>query len=95
MGKYFGTDGFRGEAGVTLTAEQAYRVGLILGYLYGREKGKCRAVLGKDTRLSSYMLEYALASGLTAAGADAYILHVTTTPSTLFPETAYSPLSGR
>ena len=56
MGKYFGTDGFRGEAGVTLTAEQAYRVGLILGYLYGREKGKCRAVLGKDTRLSSYML---------------------------------------
>ncbi len=81
MGKYFGTDGFRGEAGVTLTAEQAYRVGLILGYLYGREKGKCRAVLGKDTRLSSYMLEYALASGLTAAGADAYILHVTTTPS--------------
>ena len=81
MGKYFGTDGFRGEAGVTITAEHAYKVGLILGYVFGRGKGKCRAVIGKDTRLSSYMLEYALASGLTAAGADAYILHVTTTAS--------------
>ncbi|MDE6104764.1 MAG: phosphoglucosamine mutase [Clostridia bacterium] len=82
MGKYFGTDGFRGEAGKTITAYHAYKVGRILGDLFGRRRGvKCRAVLGKDTRLSSYMLEYALAAGLTASGADAYILHVTTTPS--------------
>ncbi len=81
MGKYFGTDGFRGEAGVTVTAEQAFKIGAVLGYLFGRKKGKCRAVIGKDTRLSSYMLEYALAAGLTSSGADAYILHVTTTPS--------------
>ncbi len=83
-GKYFGTDGFRGEAGVTITAEHAYKVGRILGYLYGRKKGRCRMVIGKDTRLSSYMLEYSLAAGLTASGADAYILHVTTTPSVSF-----------
>ena len=57
MGKYFGTDGFRGEAGVTVTAEQAFKIGAVLGYLFGRKKGKCRAVIGKDTRLSSYMLE--------------------------------------
>ena len=81
MGKYFGTDGFRGEAGVTVTAEQAYKIGAVLGYVFGRGKGKCRAVIGKDTRLSSYMFEYALAAGLTSSGADAYILHVTTTPS--------------
>ncbi len=82
MGKYFGTDGFRGEAGVTVTAEHAYKVGRILGYVFGSRRGKkCRAVIGKDTRLSSYMLEYSLAAGLTASGADAYILHVTTTPS--------------
>ena len=80
-GKYFGTDGFRGEAGVTVTAEQAYKIGAVLGSLFRSEKGKCRAVIGKDTRLSSYMLEYALAAGLTSSGADAYILHVTTTPS--------------
>lgn len=84
IGKYFGTDGFRGEAGVTLTAEHAYKIGRILGYVYGRGKNKCRAVIGKDTRLSSYMLEYAVAAGLTASGADAYILHVTTTPSVSF-----------
>ena len=81
IGKYFGTDGFRGEAGVTITARHAYKVGVVLGYLFGRGKGKCRAVIGKDTRLSSYMLEDALCAGLTASGADAYILHVTTTPS--------------
>lgn len=81
-GKYFGTDGFRGEAGVKLTAEHAYKIGRILGDLFGRQRGaKCRAVIGKDTRLSSYMLEYALCAGLTASGADAYIMHVTTTPS--------------
>ncbi len=84
IGKYFGTDGFRGEAGVTVTAEHAYKIGRILGYVYGRGKDKCRAVIGKDTRLSSYMLEYAVAAGLTASGADAYILHVTTTPSVSF-----------
>ncbi|MDE6598018.1 MAG: phosphoglucosamine mutase [Clostridia bacterium] len=81
MGKYFGTDGFRGEAGVTITAEHAYKVGRILGGIFSKGGGRCRAVIGKDTRLSSYMLEYALAAGLTASGADAYILHVTTTPS--------------
>lgn len=81
-GKYFGTDGFRGQAGVTITAEHAYKVGRALGWYFGGADGrKCRAVIGKDTRLSSYMLEYALAAGLTASGADAYILHVTTTPS--------------
>ena len=80
--KYFGTDGFRGEAGVTITAEHAYKVGRVLGWYYSSTKnGKSRAVIGKDTRLSSYMLEYALAVGLTSSGCDAYILHVTTTPS--------------
>lgn len=81
-GRYFGTDGFRGEAGVSITAEHAFKIGRILGYYYGgRTGGKCRALIGKDTRRSSYMLEYALAAGLTSSGADAYILHVTTTPS--------------
>ena len=81
-GKYFGTDGFRGEAGVGITAEHAFKVGRVLGWYFGeRLGGKCRAVLGKDTRLSSYTLEYALAAGITASGGDAYILHVTTTPS--------------
>lgn len=80
--KYFGTDGFRGEAGVTITAEQAFRCGRVLGWYFGPNMGKkCRAVIGKDTRLSSYMLEYALAAGITASGGDAFILHVTTTPS--------------
>lgn len=82
MGKFFGTDGFRGEAGVTITAEQAFKVGKILGWYFGaRQNRKCRAVIGKDTRRSSYMLEYALAAGLTSVGADAHIMHVTTTPS--------------
>lgn len=82
MGRYFGTDGFRGEAGVTITAEQAFKVGKILGWYFGaRQNRKCRAVIGKDTRRSSYMLEYALAAGLTSVGADAHIMHVTTTPS--------------
>ena len=81
-GKYFGTDGFRGEAGVTITAEHAFKCGRVLGWYFGVNMGKkCRAVIGKDTRLSSYMLEYALAAGFTASGGDAYILHVTTTPS--------------
>lgn len=83
MGKYFGTDGFRGEANVTLTVEDAYKVGRFLGWYY-RQKTKadrCRVVIGKDTRRSSYMFEYSLVSGLTASGADVYLLHVTTTPS--------------
>ena len=80
MGKYFGTDGFRGEANVDLTADQAFQVGRFLGWYYGQEH-KCKVVIGKDTRRSSYMFEYALAAGLTASGADAYLLHVTTTPS--------------
>lgn len=80
MGKYFGTDGFRGEANVDLTVEHAYQVGRFLGWYYGREH-KCRIVIGKDTRRSSYMFEYSLVAGLTASGADAYLLHVTTTPS--------------
>jgi phosphoglucosamine mutase len=80
MSKYFGTDGFRGEANVVLTVEHAFKVGRYLGWYFGREH-KARIVIGKDTRRSSYMFEYALASGLTASGADAYLLHVTTTPS--------------
>ncbi|MBP5198014.1 MAG: phosphoglucosamine mutase [Lachnospiraceae bacterium] len=83
MGKYFGTDGFRGEANVGLTADHAYKIGRFLGWLYRHEEGeeRCRIVIGKDTRRSSYMLEYALAGGITASGADVYLLHVTTTPS--------------
>jgi len=80
MGKYFGTDGFRGEANVVLTVEHAFKVGRYLGWYFGQEH-KARIVIGKDTRRSSYMFEYALAAGLTASGADAYLLHVTTTPS--------------
>lgn len=80
MGKYFGTDGFRGEANVNLTVEHAFKVGRFLGRYYGKEH-KAQIVIGKDTRRSSYMFEYALVAGLTASGADAYLLHVTTTPS--------------
>ncbi len=80
MGKYFGTDGFRGEANVNLTVEHAYQVGRFLGWYYGRNH-KARVVIGKDTRRSSYMFEYSLVSGLTASGADVFLLHVTTTPS--------------
>ncbi len=82
MGKYFGTDGFRGEANRVLTVEHAYKVGRFLGWYYGARTGsKCRVVIGKDTRRSSYMFEYSLVAGLTASGADACLLHVTTTPS--------------
>ncbi len=83
MGRYFGTDGFRGEANVNLTSDHAYKVGRFLGRYYGREK-KARIVIGKDTRRSSYMFEYSLIAGLTASGADAYMLHVTTTPSVAY-----------
>lgn len=79
MGKYFGTDGFRGESGVVLTAEHAFKIGRYLGWYYSR-KGPAKIVIGKDTRRSSYMYENALAAGITASGADAYLLHVTTTP---------------
>lgn len=89
MGKYFGTDGFRGEANVNLTVEHAYQVGRFLGWYYAQRsratlqnpEGRCRVAIGKDTRRSSYMFEYSLVAGLTASGADAYLLHVTTTPS--------------
>ena len=83
MGKYFVTDGFRGEANVTLTVEHAYKVGRFLGWYFGKDKQdqKAHIVIGKDTRLSSYMFEYSLVAGLVASGADAYLLHVTTTPS--------------
>lgn len=85
MGKYFGTDGFRGEANVDLTANHAYRIGRFLGWYY-RERNPegAKIVIGKDTRRSSYMLEYALSAGITASGADASLLHVTTTPSVSF-----------
>ena len=90
-GKYFGTDGFRGEANVTLTSMQAYKVGRFLGWYYASPLSGCRKagyrpriVIGKDTRRSSYMLEYSLVAGITASGADAYMLHVTTTPSVSF-----------
>lgn len=85
--KYFGTDGFRGEANVTLTSMQAYRVGRFLGWYYSSKLSGCtkpgyrpRIVIGKDTRRSSYMLEYSIVAGITASGADAYMLHVITTP---------------
>ena len=90
MGKYFGTDGFRGEAGITLTADHAYKVGRFLGWYYNalRERNgdsnPARIVIGKDTRRSSYMFEYSLVAGLTASWADAYLLHVTTTPSVAY-----------
>ena len=80
MGKYFGTDGFRGKANEGLTAAHAYEIGRFLGWYYGREE-RARIVVGKDTRRSSYMLEYAISAGMAASGADVYLLHVTTTPS--------------
>ena len=90
MGKYFGTDGFRGEANENLTADHAYKVGRVLGWYYGELKRRSGSdeppciVIGKDTRRSSYMFEYTLVAGLTASGADAYLLHVTTTPSVAY-----------
>ena len=85
MGKYFGTDGFRGEANVTLTAEHAFKVGRFLGWYYTKQKGeRAKIVIGKDTRRSGYMFEYALASGIASSGADAYLMHVTTTPSVAY-----------
>ena len=90
MGKYFGTDGFRGEANVNLTVDHAHKVGRFLGWYYGQLKKQrgddtpAKIVIGKDTRRSSYMFEYALVAGLTASGADAYLLHVTTTPSVAY-----------
>ena len=82
MGKYFGTDGFRGEANVDLTFDHAVKIGRFLGWYYGARLGKkTKILIGKDTRRSSYMFEYALCTGLMASGADAYIMHVTTTPS--------------
>jgi len=81
VGKYFGTDGFRGESNIGLTSMHAYKVGRFLGWYYQKESARPRIVIGKDTRRSSYMLEYAIASGIAASGGDAYILHVTTTPS--------------
>ena len=85
MGRYFGTDGFRGEANKNLTVEHAYKVGRFIGWYYHQITGKkCKVVIGKDTRRSSYMLEYSLVAGLTASGADAYLLHVTTTPSVAY-----------
>ena len=80
MGKYFGTDGFRGEANKDLTVDHAFKIGRYLGWYYGRDH-KAKVVIGKDTRRSSYMFEAALCAGLTASGADAYLLHVTSTPS--------------
>ena len=85
MGKYFGTDGFRGEANKNLTFEHAVQIGRFLGWYFGENMGKkAKVVIGKDTRRSSYMFEYALCTGLMASGADAYIMHVTTTPSVAY-----------
>ena len=85
MGKYFGTDGFRGEANVNLNYEHAIKIGRFLGWYYGKRLNKkAKVVIGKDTRRSSYMFEYALCTGLMASGADAYIMHVTTTPSVAY-----------
>lgn len=84
MGKYFGTDGFRGEANVNLTAEHAFKIGRFLGWYFNQKGERAKIVIGKDTRRSGYMFEYALAGGIVASGADAYLLHVTTTPSVSF-----------
>lgn len=84
MGKYFGTDGFRGNANVTLTVEHAYKVGRYIGYYFGKDKEYAKVVIGKDTRRSSYMFEYALVAGLTASGAHVSLMHVTTTPSVAY-----------
>lgn len=84
MGKYFGTDGFRGEANKGLTADHAYQIGRFLGWYYGRNGKKAKIVIGKDTRRSSYMFEYSLVGGIVASGADAYLMHVTTTPSVAY-----------
>ena len=83
MGKYFGTDGFRGEANQQLTADHAYKIGRYLGWYYNQNH-KGRIIIGKDTRRSSYMFEYALVAGITASGSDAFLLHVTTTPSVAY-----------
>ena len=83
MGKYFGTDGFRGEANKVLTADHAYKIGRYLGWYYNQNH-RGRIIIGKDTRRSSYMFEYALVAGITASGADAFLLHVTTTPSVAY-----------
>ena len=84
MGKYFGTDGFRGEANCDLTVDHAFKIGRYIGNYYSTEDHRAQVVIGKDTRRSSYMFEYALCAGLTASGADAHLLHVTTTPSVSF-----------
>ena len=90
MGRYFGTDGFRGEANSVLTADHAYKVGRFLGWYYNEERrkkgrpGQAKIVIGKDTRRSSYMFEYSLVGGIVASGSDAYLLHVTTTPSVAY-----------
>ncbi|WP_434311858.1 phosphoglucosamine mutase [Hominifimenecus sp. rT4P-3] len=83
MGKYFGTDGFRGEANVNLTVQHAFQIGRFLGWYYGRDH-RCKVAIGKDTRRSSYMFEDALSAGFTSSGADVYLLHVTTTPSVAY-----------
>ena len=84
MGKYFGTDGFRGEANKGLTADHAYKIGRFLGWYYSLNRKKAKIVIGKDTRRSSYMFEYSLVGGIVASGADAYLMHVTTTPSVAY-----------
>ena len=85
MGKYFGTDGFRGEANINLTVEHAYKVGRYIGWYFNQKSSsRAKIVIGKDTRRSSYMFENALVAGLTASGADAYMLYVTTTPSVAY-----------
>jgi phosphoglucosamine mutase len=88
MSRYFGTDGFRGEANLSLTVDHAFKIGRFLGWYYGQKHSSgeenAKILIGKDTRLSSYMFEYALAAGITASGADAYLMHVTTTPSVAY-----------
>lgn len=84
MGKYFGTDGFRGEANKGLTADYAYEIGRFLGWYYSLNRKKARIIIGKDIRHRSYMFEYTLVGGIVASGADAYLMHVTTTPSVAY-----------
>jgi len=84
MGKYFGTDGFRGEVNKNLTALHAYKIGEFLASYFVKNNGNKKFIIGRDTRISGSMLEAAISAGLNACGGDAYILGVTTTPSVAY-----------
>ena len=93
MSKYFGTDGFRGEANVTLTVDHAFQVGRFLGWYYGQDH-QAQIVIGKDTRLSSDMLENAMAAGLCSVGASVVTLGVVPTPAVAYLVEKYKADAG-